>query len=108
MLSISVQNAQRKEKTQNMDIVHLKFIKFKFMRHMIEQECVDCVISNCAIYRFPHKLDALKEIHRVLKPNGGRICLSDLVLEKPLPYTLRNSISDTMLMKAEYESLLRR
>jgi len=45
---------------------------------------VDVVISNCVINLSPDKQQVWNEIARVLKP-GGRACISDLALKKPLP-----------------------
>jgi ubiquinone/menaquinone biosynthesis C-methylase UbiE len=45
---------------------------------------VDVVISNCVINLSPDKPQVWREIARVLKP-GGRVAVSDLALQKPLP-----------------------
>ncbi len=45
---------------------------------------VDVVISNCVINLSPDKQQVWNEIARVLKP-GGKACISDLTLKKPLP-----------------------
>jgi arsenite methyltransferase len=52
---------------------------------------VDVVISNCVINLSPDKEQVFKEIYRVLK-KGGRFMVSDIVLEKPLPKKLSDSI----------------
>ena len=52
---------------------------------------VDVIISNCVINLSPEKEKVFKEAFRVLRP-GGRFMVSDLVLLKPLPEILRNSI----------------
>lgn len=51
---------------------------------------VDVVISNCVINLVPDKARVFREIARVLKP-GGRIMVSDMVLERPLPDWVRES-----------------
>ena len=53
---------------------------------------VDAVISNCVINLSPEKGKVFKEIRRVLKP-GGRFMVSDIVLAKPLPKNIKNSVS---------------
>jgi len=45
---------------------------------------IDVIISNCVINLSPDKQQVWNEIARVLKP-GGKACISDLALKKPLP-----------------------
>ena len=49
------------------------------------------VISNCVINLSTDKPRVFREALRVLKP-GGRLMVSDLVLERPLPGSVRRSV----------------
>jgi len=55
----------------------------------IEDASVDVVISNCVINLSPDKPRVFREVYRVLKP-GGRMIVSDIVLNRPLPESARN------------------
>ncbi len=52
---------------------------------------VDVVISNCVINLSPDKKRVFAEAYRALKP-GGRVMVSDIVLLKPLPSAVRESM----------------
>ena len=58
----------------------------------LEDNSVDCIISNCVINLAPDKSAVFREIFRVLKP-GGRLAVSDIALKKDLPKELANSIA---------------
>ena len=52
---------------------------------------VDVVISNCVLNLSPDQPAVWREIARVLKP-GGRVSISDMVLLKPLPDSVRADV----------------
>jgi SAM-dependent methyltransferase len=58
----------------------------------VADDHVDVVISNCVINLSPDKPRVFGEAFRVLKP-GGRLMVSDLILLKELPDSIRNSVS---------------
>ena len=57
----------------------------------VADNSVDVVISNCVINLSTDKGRVFKEAHRALKP-GGRVMVSDMVLLKELPESIKNSV----------------
>lgn len=57
----------------------------------LEDDSVDCIISNCVINLAPDKAAVFREMLRVLKP-GGRLAISDIALKKPLPPEVKENI----------------
>ncbi len=53
---------------------------------------VDVVISNCVLNLSPDQPAVWKEIARVLRP-GGRVSISDLVLLRPLPDSVKSQVA---------------
>jgi SAM-dependent methyltransferase len=57
----------------------------------VEDNSIDVIISNCVINLSPDKETVFREAYRVLK-SGGKLMVSDLVLSKDLPKTIKDSI----------------
>jgi arsenite methyltransferase len=78
----------------------------------VDDKSVDVVISNCVINLTVDKVDAFKEIYRVLKPGGGRMLISDLVTDTEIAPTdadaqMWSSCIDGALTKEHYIDSIR-
>jgi arsenite methyltransferase len=58
----------------------------------VEAGTVDVIISNCVINLSPDKSKVFSEAFRVLKP-GGKLAVSDIVTDGPLPEAVKKSLS---------------
>ncbi len=58
----------------------------------VADESIDVVISNCVINLSPDKGQVWREIARVLK-EGGKACISDIALKRPLPGAVQESVA---------------
>ncbi len=58
----------------------------------VEDASVDAVLSNCVINLTPDKKAVYREVARVLRP-GGRMVISDVVLDEALPEVIAGSVA---------------
>ena len=58
----------------------------------VDDASVDVVISNCVINLVPDKAAVYREVARVLRP-GGRVVVSDVVLDEPLPAVVASDVA---------------
>jgi arsenite methyltransferase len=70
---------------------NVDFRQGRLERLPVETASVDAVTSNCVINLVPDKAAVFGEIARVLKP-GGRVVVSDIVLDRPLPEAVAKDV----------------
>ncbi len=58
----------------------------------VDDASVDVVLSNCVINLVPDKAAVYREVARVLRP-GGRMVISDVVLNEPLPEAIAADVA---------------
>jgi SAM-dependent methyltransferase len=83
--------AKARENARKVGCTNVEFRKGTIEDLPLENESVDAIISNCVINLSPEKARVYREAYRVLRP-GGRVMVSDLVLERPLPAEILQSV----------------
>lgn len=83
--------AQARKNAEAAGVTNVEFRKGRIEELPIEDESVDAILSNCVINLSPEKDLVYREAYRVLKP-GGRVMVSDIVIERELPEMVRESI----------------
>jgi arsenite methyltransferase len=72
-------------------VEHVEFREGRLEHLPVDDATVDAVTSNCVINLVPDKSTVFAEIARVLRP-GGRLVVSDIVLDGELPDVIRNNV----------------
>jgi ubiquinone/menaquinone biosynthesis C-methylase UbiE len=81
--------------TATAERLHITNVEFRqgYLEELpVEANTVDVAISNCVINLSPDKPTVFKEVFRVLKP-GGKLAVSDIVTDGPLPEPIKKSMS---------------
>ena len=87
MLALARRNAEKFRKSTGLS--NVEFREGEIEHLPVEDASVDVVISNCVINLSPDKPQVFREVFRVLKP-GGKMMVSDIVLNRPFPESLRD------------------
>jgi len=72
-------------------VEHVEFREGRLEHLPVDDATVDAVTSNCVINLVPDKAAVFAEIARVLRP-GGRLVVSDIVLDDELPAVVRDNV----------------
>jgi arsenite methyltransferase len=68
--------------------VEFKKGQIENLRNIVEDNSIDCVISNCVVNLSPDKQKVFEEIMRILKPNG-QLYFSDVYSDRRIPEHLK-------------------
>lgn len=77
-------------------LLHSEQLNFK-------ENSFDIIFCECALCLFQNSEFILNEAYRVLKP-GGRLALSDVVLNKPIPSTLQSQLAASLCIAGAYST----
>ncbi|HSG06085.1 MAG TPA: methyltransferase domain-containing protein, partial [Nitrospiria bacterium] len=85
---LEVANRNKKPVAENLGYDIVEFRKGYLEKIPVEDRTVDLITSNCVINLSPDKKAVFGEMWRVLKDHG-RIIISDIVTEEPVPSAIR-------------------
>src|SRR5687768_11351650 len=77
---------------QRLNIQNVEFRQGYLEDLPVDSNSVDVIISNCVINLSPDKSNVFTEAFRVLNP-GGKLAVSDIVTDGPLPAAVKQSLS---------------
>lgn len=103
-----------KKNASNNGYTNVEFVKGDIERRIpVEDNTADVVISNCVINLTSDKVATFKEIHRILKNDGGIMLISDLVTDREISKDSINpekwcSCIDGALTKENYLNSIRK
>ena len=90
MTASMIEKARHNKAKMGVDNVEFRLGEIEHLP--VADETVDVVISNCVINLSPDKPQVFRESFRVLRP-GGKLSVSDIVTDGPLPEEIKRSMS---------------
>ena len=94
VIGVDMTPAMLERARKNRTKVNATNVEFRLgeIEHLpVADASVDVIISNCVVNLSPDKPQVFRETLRVLKP-GGRLMVSDLVLNRPLSEAMRHNV----------------
>jgi ubiquinone/menaquinone biosynthesis C-methylase UbiE len=95
VIGVDMTPAMLEKARLNRQKVGLDNVEFRLgeIEHLpVADSTVDVIISNCVINLSPDKPQVFREAFRVMKP-GGKLAVSDIVTDGPLPDAIKQSLS---------------
>jgi len=95
VIGVDMTPAMLEKARLNREKVGLDNVEFRLgeIEHLpVADSTVDVIISNCVINLSPDKPQVFREAFRALKP-GGKLAVSDIVTDGPLPEAVKQSLS---------------
>jgi arsenite methyltransferase len=84
--------AKARASAERMGVKNVEF-RHGFLENLpVDDNSIDVTISNCVINLSPDKAKVFSEVFRVLRP-GGKLAVSDIVTDGPLPEAIKQSLS---------------
>ncbi len=77
---------------EQLDAANVEFRLGEIEHLPVADNTVDVIISNCVVNLSPDKPQVFRDSFRALKP-GGKLAVSDIVTDGPLPAAIKNSLS---------------
>jgi len=84
--------ARARSSAERMGVTNVEFRRGFLESLPVDDNSIDVTISNCVINLSPDKAKVFDEVFRVLAP-GGKLAVSDIVTDGPLPDVIKQSLS---------------
>ena len=84
--------AKARANAERAGVCNVEFRKGYIEAMPVDDASIDVVLSNCVINLVPDKAAVYREVARVLRP-GGRMVISDVVLNEPLPEAIAADVA---------------